>query len=222
MNSTLRKNNLCAVIPFYNEERTIKKIIEETLNYIDLIICIDDGSNDGSLNKVPEKENILVLKNNVNRGKGYSLKRGFEKSIESNTRYTITLDADLQHLPEYIPAFIEKLNSSDMVIGNRMDNLHKMPFQRRMSNIITSKLLSVKTKMKIFDSQCGYRGFRTEILNLILPTFDGFEAESEMIVKATNNNLRIDFISIPTIYGSEESKMRPFQTIKGFIKVFLT
>ncbi len=222
MNNTLRKNNVCAVIPFYNEENTIKEIIEKTLNYVDLIICIDDGSTDDSIKNIPESKNITVLKNNVNRGKGYSLKRGFEKSIEIKTEYTITLDSDLQHPPENIPAFIEKLNSNDLVIGNRLNNISKMPFQRIISNIITSKLLSVKTKMKIPDSQCGFRGFRTEILKLILPTFNGFEAESEMLVKAANNNLRISFVNIPTIYGLEKSKMRPFQAIKGFIKVLFT
>lgn len=222
MNSTLRKNNVCAVIPFYNEERTIREIIEKTLRYVDFIICIDDGSTDDSLNRIPESDIVIVLKNNVNGGKGYSLKRGFEKSLELKTIYTITLDADLQHPPELIPAFIEQLNKSDLVIGNRLNNLSKMPFHRIMSNRITSKLLSIKTRNKILDSQCGYRGFRTEILKLILPSFKGFEAESEMLVKAANYNLKINFINIPTIYGLEISKMKSFQTIKGFIKVLFT
>ncbi len=129
MNSTLRKNNVCAVIPFYNEERTIKDIIEKTLNYVDLIICIDDGSIDDSLKRIPETERIVVLKNNVNRGKGFSLKRGFEKSIKLNTNYTITLDADLQHSPEHIPHFIEKLKLNDLVIGNRLNNLTECLFK---------------------------------------------------------------------------------------------
>lgn len=221
MNSTLKKSNVCAVIPFYNEEKTIKEIINKTLNYVDLVICIDDGSTDNSFNKISDNENVIVLKNDFNMGKGYSLKRGFKKSLELKTNYTITLDADLQHPPEYIPAFLEKLNSSDLVIGNRLNDLSKMPFQRIMSNKITSKLLSIKTKRKILDSQCGFRGFRTEILNLILPAFKGYEAESEMLVTAARNNLRINFINIPTIYGFEKSKMRPLQTIKGFIKVLL-
>lgn len=219
MNNTLRKNNVCAVIPFYNEEKTIREIVEKTLRYVDFIICIDDGSIDDSLNNIPENDKVIVLKNNVNRGKGYSLKRGFERSIELNTDFTITLDADLQHPPECIPAFVEKLNTTDFVIGNRLNNFGKMPFHRIMSNTITSKLLSIKTKRKILDSQCGYRGLRNEILKLILPSYTGFEAESEMIVKAANNNLRIDFIPIPAIYGSEKSKMQPLKTIKGFIKV---
>ncbi len=219
MNSTSGKNKVCAVIPFYNEEKTIKEIIEKTLDFADIIICIDDGSDDNSYNLVPLSERIIVLKNDFNMGKGYSLKRGLKKSIELNSDFTLTLDADFQHQPELIPLFIEKLNTFDIVIGNRMEDIRNMPLQRILSNKITSKLLSIKTKTKILDSQCGFRGFRTSILNLILPTFDGYEAESEMIIKAAKHKLKIGFVSIPAIYGNEESKMRPVQAIKGFIKV---
>ena len=222
MSSTLRKNNVCAVIPFYNEERTLNEIIEKTLNFVDLIICIDDGSTDDSVNKIKSNEKVILLKNDMNRGKGYSLKKGFEKSIELNTNYTVTLDADLQHPPEFIPSFIEELKSSDVVIGNRLNDLSSMPFQRILSNTITSGLLSIKTKRKILDSQCGYRGFRTQVLKFILPSYNGYEAESEMLVKAARNKLRISFVNIPTIYGMEKSKMRPLQAIKGFIRVFLS
>lgn len=221
MNNTLKKNNVCAIIPFFNEEKTLTEIIERTLKFVDLIICVDDGSTDNSAESINLNENIILLKNDMNRGKGYSLKKGFEKSIELGTYLTITLDADLQHPPEYIPAFIEQLKNSDIVIGNRLSDLSRMPLQRILSNRVTTKLLSIKTKRKISDSQCGYRGFRTEILNLILPSFNGYESESEMLVSAARNNMKISFINIPTIYGNEKSKMRPLRAIKGFIKVLL-
>ncbi|HSP89060.1 MAG TPA: glycosyltransferase family 2 protein, partial [Ignavibacteriaceae bacterium] len=198
MSNPLKKNNVCAIIPFFNEENTIKEVIEKTFNYVDLIICIDDGSTDSSLNKIPANDNLIVLKNKANIGKGYSLRKGFEKSIELKTKYTITLDADLQHPPEKIPSFIEQLKNNDVVVGNRLNNLSDMPLQRIMSNKLTSKCLSLKTKTKIIDSQCGYRGFRTEIIKLILPDYNGYEAESEMLVKAARKNLKISFIDIPT------------------------
>lgn len=219
MNSTSRKNKICAVIPFYNEEATIKEIINKTLNYADFVICIDDGSNDKSQKLLPVSDRVIVLRNDSNKGKGYSLRIGLKKSIELNSKYTITLDADFQHPPEYIPFFIQQLSKYDMVIGNRLKDLVRMPFQRILSNKITSKLLSLKTGIKIPDSQCGYRGFRTNVLDIILPLFNGFEAESEMIVKAAKCNLRIGFTTVPTIYENEKSKIHPLQTIKGFIKV---
>ena len=219
MNNTLDRVETCAIIPFFNEEKTIEEIVEKTLSYVDCVIAVDDGSDDNSASKIAGNEKVVLIKNIVNRGKGYSLSIGFRKSIELNSDFTITLDADLQHPPEYIPKFLDKLKENDVVIGNRLNDFKNMPLQRILSNKLTSALLTLKTKNKIVDSQCGFRGYRTKILNSIVPKFSGFEAESEIIVKAARNNYQIDFVSIPTIYGNEKSKMRAVQAITGFIKV---
>jgi glycosyltransferase involved in cell wall biosynthesis len=219
LNSTLNRVETCAIIPFFNEEKTIEEIIKKTLEYVDCIIAVDDGSDDKSASKISNNKDIILLKNIVNRGKGFSLSTGFKKSIELNSVYTITLDADLQHPPEYIPKILDKLKENDLVIGNRLNDLNNMPFQRILSNKLTSGLLTLKTRKKIPDSQCGFRGYRTKILSSIIPKSSGFEAESEIIVKAARNNYKIDFVSIPTIYGEEKSKMRAVQAITGFIKV---
>ena len=219
MNSILNKNETCAIIPFFNEENTIEEVVEKTLRYVDYIIAVDDGSNDNSSSKISNNGKVDLIKNVNNRGKGYSLGVGFRKSIELNSEFTITLDADLQHPPEYILKFLEKLKENDVVIGNRLNDFKDMPLQRILSNKITSTLLTLKTKKKIIDSQCGFRGFKTKILSSIIPKFYGFEAESEIIVKAARNNYKIDFVDIPTIYGKEKSKMRSLQAITGFIKV---
>jgi hypothetical protein len=113
---------------------------------------------------------------------------------------------------------LEALSFYDIVIGNRLNDLSPMPFQRIFSNKLSSGLLSLKTGRKIYDSQCGYRGFRTKILSTIMPHFTGYEAESEMLILAGRKNYTFGFVSIPTIYGEEKSKVRPFNIISGFIK----
>ncbi len=211
----------CAVIPFYNEEENISKIISSVAKYVDLIIVVNDGSTDKSTEKIIPTDKLILINHKTNLGKGKALKTGFLKSIELKTEITLTLDADLQHAPEYIPKFISELKTYDAIIGNRLHNKKGMPAHRRLSNFLTSKLLGIKTGQKILDSQSGYRAFRTEILKDILPEYQGFEAESEMIVKLLKNNYKLGFVNIPTIYGNEKSKMRGWQTIKGFVKVLL-
>lgn len=222
MNSFSKKNSTCAVIPFYNERKTISKIINRTLDYVDLIIAVDDGSTDGSGNSIQKNDRIILLTLGKNCGKGLALKQGFEKSIILNTDYTISLDADFQHPPEIIPKLISELEEFDIVIGNRLSDIKTMPLIRIASNKITSFLLSFKTKMKLIDTQCGFRAFKTGKLKYILSEFNGYEAESEMLVKAAKRNYKIGFVDIPTIYGSEESKMKSFKTIFGFLKVFFS
>ena len=221
MNNTLKKNNVCAVIPFYNEAKTINEVIERTLHFVDYVIAVDDGSNDGSTEAIEKSERVILLTNPVNTGKGFALNTGFRESIKNNFEITVTLDADLQHNPELVPALIDGINSYDIIIGNRLNNLKSMPLQRIVSNKLTSILLSLKTGQKLHDTQSGFRAYRTKILPDILPLSSGFEAESEILINASRKNCSIGFVPIPTIYGNEKSKMKSFQAIIGFIKVLL-
>ncbi len=221
MNNILKKNKVCAVIPFYNESKSIGGIIRDTLPFVDRVIAVNDGSTDDSLLNVVKDDRVTLISYSANKGKGFALNEGFKKSIEGNFDFTVTIDADFQHKPEYIPSLIKGLEDNDVIIGNRLNKMNRMPVQRILSNKITSFLLSIKTKQKILDSQCGFRAYRTKVLNSILPSFTGFEAESEIILNAAKNNFRIAFVYVPTIYNNGKSKMRPFEAIKGFIKVML-
>ncbi len=222
MNKSLEKNKVCAVIPFYNESKNINEIIARTINFVDLVIAVDDGSTDDSCSNIHADKNIILISYPQNRGKGYALNKGFEESIKRNFDITITLDADHQHNPEMIPHFINELNKYEIVIGNRLNDLHKMPLHRIASNKLTSFLLSHKTGQKLLDTQCGFRAYKTELLKFILPSSNGFDAESQIIINAARQNIKIGFVTIPTIYENEKSKMRPMQTIRGFVKVMLS
>ncbi|GAB6282014.1 MAG: glycosyltransferase family 2 protein [Ignavibacterium sp.] len=213
------KNKLVAVIPFYNEEKTIEKIVSDTTKFVDIVIAVNDGSTDNSLNKIKNLNKVICLNYFENKGKGFALNLGFKKSIELNSLFTITLDADLQHSPEYIENLLALVNQYDIIIGKRKKYLNKMPIQRMISNFLTSFLLTLKTNQKIKDSQSGFRLYKTEILKNILPSSNGFEAESEILVNASKYNYKIGFVDISTIYENEKSKMKVWKTIIGFIKV---
>lgn len=221
MNSSERKIKVAAVIPFFNEENFILDVVTRTLNYVDLVIAVNDGSTDNSEALLQNFENLILVSNEKNFGKGFALQKGFEKALSLKAEIIITLDADDQHKPEMIPDFIEGIKDCDLIIGNRLHDISTMPLHRRFSNKITSFLLSKKLGIEIKDSQCGFRAYRLEVLEKVRTIFSGFEAESEMIVKAARNNFKIKFIDIPTIYGNQKSKMKSFQAIKGFIKVLM-
>ncbi len=222
MNNLDKKNNVAAVIPFYNESANLNNIITQTLNYVDFVITVDDGSTDNSKDQIPSSNNIILISSDKNYGKGHALNLGFKKSIDINSNVTVTIDADLQHDPKAIPDLLNKLNLFDIIIGNRLNDLSNMPIHRIMSNKITSFLLSIKTGQRIIDSQCGFRAYKTKILNDILPISNGFEAESEILLNAAKKNYKIGFADVPTIYGNEKSKMKNMQAIKGFLKLIFS
>lgn len=222
MNNSKNSNKVAAVIPFYNESKTINRIVLETLKYVSFVIAVNDGSTDGSPDNIPISEKVTLISYKRNRGKGYALRKGLEKGIEKGFLKLVTIDADSQHDPEEIPALISGLTNYDIVIGNRLNDLKGMPLQRRISNKITSFLLSIKTGQKILDSQCGFRAYRAEVVKNITTVEDGYEAETEILIKASRGGYKIGFINITTIYGDEESKMMPIKTTFGFIKLLFT
>jgi len=219
LNNLENKNNIAAVIPFFNERRTIYQIINNTLKYVDYVIAVDDGSTDDSISKITENKKIELLKIKVNRGKGFALREGLNEAVKKGYSRLITIDADLQHNPDEIPLLIYELNNFDIVIGNRLNNLGNMPLHRRMSNKITSFLLSLKTGKKIIDSQCGFRAYSAEVIKNINTVKNGYEAESEILIKASRKGYKIGFTDISTIYGNEESKISPVKTTFNFVKV---
>jgi len=219
LNILENKNNIAAVIPFFNESRTINQIVNNTLQYVDCVIAVDDGSTDDSSSKIPKNKNITLLKFKVNHGKGFALREGLNEGVNKGYTQLITIDADLQHNPDEIPLLINELINFDIVIGNRLNNLVNMPLHRRMSNKITSFLLSLKTGKKIIDSQCGFRAYRAEVIKNIKTVKNGYEAESEILIKACRRGYKIGFTDISTIYGNEESKISPVKTTFNFVKV---
>ena len=221
MNSSGNSVKVCAVIPTFNESNKLYETVTRTGKFIETIIVIDDGSTDDSISLIEKIDKVKIIKHENNLGKGAALTSGLLFAKKSGFDYAITLDADLQHDPEYIPKFIAEAEKGnyDIVIGNRMRTISEMPFPRIASNFLTSKLLSLKTGATILDSQSGFRIYKLERIEKILPSFQGFEAESEMLVYAARNKMELGFVSIPTIYNDNESKMKSFQAIIGFIKV---
>ena len=219
LNNLNPKSKICAVIPFYNEKDFILNVVVETLNYVDNVIAVNDGSTDLSEKQVVDLEKVYVLNLKSNKGKGIALQAGFDECVDNNFNIIVTLDGDNQHDPKYIPDIIEKLNSFDIVVGNRLMDTKSMPLQRIISNKLTSFFMTLKTGQDIPDSQCGFRAYKKEVLQNVRTSCSGYEAESEILIYASRKGFKIGFVNIPTIYGDEKSKMNPIGAIIGFIKV---
>ena len=212
-------NKVAAVIPFYNESKTINEVIQRTLKHVHYVLAVDDGSTDNSAEQIILKDKVQIITIPVNRGKGFALRTGVNAALNEGYAEIVTLDADLQHNPDEIPLLTAGLKDYQIVIGNRLNNLKGMPLQRRISNKITSKLLSMKTGQKIIDSQCGFRAYNLEVLNKVKTVKNGYEAESEILIKAAKNGYKIGFVDISTIYGNEKSKMNGFKATFDFVRL---
>jgi hypothetical protein len=97
-----------------------------------------------------------------------------------------------------------------------------MPFFRVVSNRITSAMVSWRLGVKIPDSQSGYRLHSRRLLEQIKPNTNGYEMESELLLKAVRGGMKVDFIPIATIYAGEASHIRGTRDTWRFIKMWMS
>jgi glycosyltransferase involved in cell wall biosynthesis len=214
------------LIPAYNAGKTIRELILRVQHLAVLpveIVVINDGSNDDTLEVLSEHE-VTVLKHENNYGKGRALKTGFNYFL--NKGYSgaiICLDADLQHPPEIITDFISyaETHNCRFIIGNRTKRIGEMPLHRIISNRLTSMIISLIIGQKIPDSQCGFRWLHTAVLKNINLQEDGFQLESEMILKAAQQGICIGSVSIPVIYNDSGSHIGNVRDTVKFIRLVL-
>ena len=128
------KNKVFAVIPAFNEEERIEKVISETNGYVNSVIVVDDGSNDNTY-KVAKKTDATTLKHAINMGLGFTLRTGCEKALQNGADIIVTIDGDGQHDPNEITKLVKTLERGnyDVVIGIRPPDKY-MPFTKKFGN----------------------------------------------------------------------------------------
>jgi len=220
MKATIK--NTAIIIPAYNAEKYLQELISRILqvSFREKIILVNDASNDNTVD-IGRELMLKVINFAENRGKGAALLAGFTEAINSGFLFAISIDADLQHDPDEIPNFIKKQNetASEMIIGKRDFRHGMMPLQRICSNRITSSIVSLVSKRKIYDSQSGYRLYNLKMIRNLKFISERYQLESEIIIKFARLGARFDFIPVATIYNGQESHISHFRDIINFIRI---
>jgi glycosyltransferase involved in cell wall biosynthesis len=210
--------DVVAVIPAYQAARSVGAVIEESLRHLPVLV-VDDGSLDDT-SVVATAAGAAVLRQDPNQGKGAALRTGFHEALRRGAKAVVTLDADGQHDPACIPAFLEAWRSrgAPLVIGQR--DFRRMPWSRRLANELGTRTFSWAVGRRIADNQSGYRLIADPLLRALLESLeDGFEFEVEMITLAIRAGLAIDWVPIPTIYEDQGSHIRPVGHVANFLRV---
>jgi glycosyltransferase involved in cell wall biosynthesis len=212
------------IIPVFNEGGRFRELYRQIIEYIDIkdIIIVDDGSDDNCCEFL-KGEKSKVFRHEANLGKGTSLQTGFRIAIQSGFSHAMSIDADGQHEPSIIPAFIDAVdeNQYDLVIGKRDRKLSDMPWDRIFSNTLTSAFLSLISGQRIYDAQCGFRMYNLEFIKKIKLNTSGYDTENEILLKAFHLNAKIGWVNIPTIYNDEESHINRASDTWRFIVLVL-
>lgn len=211
---------ILVLVPAYNADESIIELadrIENSAPLADLLI-INDGSTDSTASVLKES-NLNYLTNDINKGKGYTLRRGFEYAVQHGYDYVVTIDADLQHLPEEIPRFIDRAGEADLYIGTRDLRARHMPPPRKLTNWLTSIIISIFSGKRIRDSQTGYRMISIDLVKNLQVSSVRYDFESEQLFQAGRLNIKIAEVPISTVYEGSHSYINPLKDTTRFIRL---
>ena len=209
---------ILALIPGFQEGPRIAAVAEGARAFLPVVV-VDDGSTDDTASQA-ESAGATVLVQRPNAGKGAALRLGFRYALDHGAVAVVTLDADGQHDPAEIPAFLAAFEAGrpELVVGRR--DFGSMPPVRRLSNTLGGWVFSAAVGRRVTDNQSGYRLIGRRLMTALLDSEEtGFEFEVEMIARCIALGLPMTDVPIRTIYGGEPSHIRPWRHFTEFLRV---
>ena len=191
------------IIPAYNEEKSIKTIVNscQLLGYNNIMV-VDDGSTD-TTSRIAREAGATVVSHIINRGVGAATQTGLQAARLLGADIAVTIDADDQHKPQDIKKLINALltKKSDIVIGSRfLNHENSVPLMRQVFNRIANIITFFLAGIMLTDSQSGLKAFSRKALETIQISTNGFEFSSEIIREAHYYKLAITEVPVSVVY----------------------
>lgn len=192
------------VLPAYNEEKTIAKVMEDLMKMGFEVVVVDDGSKDNTYNIasniIQENNHGFICKHLLNRGLGAALRTGIAASLMEDPDVIVTFDADGQHDPQDILNVSKPIinGDADVVVGKR--NFREMPLSKKLGNQIMNLITLIFYGIKVNDSQSGLRAFNRKAAESIMINARDYGVSSEIVGEVKRHNLKFKEVTIKTIY----------------------
>ncbi|HOL48383.1 MAG TPA: glycosyltransferase family 2 protein [bacterium] len=210
--------NFSVIIPTYNEEKSIGKVIssiQSISNDIEIIV-VNDGSTDKTSEVLKNFQNIKIINHPYNKGNGAAVKSGI---LESTNENIVIIDADGQHDPDDILKLVQELDNYDLIVGARSKESETEKF-RDIGNFIFKKLGSFLTGFNIPDMTSGFRAFKKKHIIKFFNLYpNGFSFPTTSTLCFITSGLNVKFINIKSQKREKDtkSKIKPFRDGIKFI-----
>ena len=202
-------SDFTVVVPVYNEEDAVRRVLEDLRSeFPDTpIIVVDDGSEDATpaiLDDVRRSLNIQVITHGRNRGYGSAIKTGIGAA---GTRYVLTFDADGQHDPKDVSKLVEKAGSADMVVGVRKGG--GTPLSRVPGKWLLHRIANRLAGTRLPDLNCGLRLFRKDVISKYLHLLsDGFSFSTTSTLALLKDSRSISWVEVESRPRQGKSSVR--------------
>lgn len=212
---------MSVVLPVYNEvghlDQEIGRISKalEASSYSYEIIVIDDGSNDGSGDRLTELEGIRLIRFATNRGSGSARKFG---TMSAEGRVVVWTDVDMTYPNDQIPELVAQLDNHDQVIGARTSEQGTLKLLRRPAKAMIRMLASYLTDTKIPDLNSGFRAFRRDVAEQFLYLLPkGFSCVTTLTMAFLSNGYSVRFVPIEYFPREGESKFHWWKDTRRYL-----
>lgn len=221
----VEENEVCAVIPTYQNAKTLLKVVADVHRVVDTVFVVDDGSNDGTAalldkatgNERPEK----VLTHPKNCGKGAALKTGLTYARQQGFRYAVTVDADGQHRADDIPALLKAVEEEPdaLAIGSRGLQHENMPAKSTFANRFSNFWFALQTLQRLPDTQSGLRVYPLRFLHGLRWMSARYEAELTLLVFSAWAGVKLLPVPVSVYYPPRDQRVTHFRPGRDFTRI---
>lgn len=215
--------NWCVVIPTYNNEKTLEKVIHDVLHVTSRVIIVNDGSTDNTVEVLKGFPSVEVVSYSRNKGKGFALRKGFESAAREGFSHVVTLDADGQHYASDIELFIRKAEESPnaLIVGCRTLPREKLRRGSGFANRFSNFWFRFITEVEMPDTQSGFRLYPLEMIRNIRFFTRRYEFELEVLIRAAWRSIQLVSIPVRVYYPDRADRISHFRPFWDFFRISL-
>lgn len=220
---------IAAVVPAYREEAHIAGVIKSMPDLVDIIVVVDDASDDGTYEAAAAVEDprLTVIRHQENQGVGGAIMTAHTEALEQGSDINVVMAGDGQMDPDYLPALLDPIvrDGYGFAKANRFyssTSFQGMPAHRILGNVVLSFLNKLASGYwNLFDPQNGYTATSSDVLRRLDfgRIAKRYEFENDFLLNLNILNIRAKDVPIPAVYGNEVSTIRLRQVVPALLRL---
>jgi len=211
----------CVVIPTFNNDRTLEDVLNDVSRVTGNIIVVNDGSTDRTEEILERFPDIDKVSYPLNRGKGYALRKGFEKAVAAGFQYAVTMDSDGQHYSKDISEIIKmsSIYPDALIVGSRTLPQEKLRQGSGFANKFSNFWFRFISGVSLPDTQSGFRIYPLDKIKSLRFFSNKYEFELEVLIRSSWRDIPLRSMPISVYYPEKSERVSHFRPFRDFFRI---